>query len=61
MVPPEADQVIAELETPGMVAVNCCVAPAITVAVAGKSEIAETVTVALAVTEESAALVAPIV
>jgi hypothetical protein len=42
--------------------VNCCVVPAATLAAPGKIvTVLETVTIALAVTEESAALVATIV
>jgi hypothetical protein len=44
-----------------MVAMNCCVSPLIIVAVVGEIERVETVTEALAVKEELAALVAVIV
>jgi hypothetical protein len=57
-VPPVADQVMAGLVIPGIVAVNCCVSPLIIVVVVGEIERVETVTEALAVKEEAAALVA---
>jgi hypothetical protein len=61
MLPPVADQAMAGLVIPGMVAMNCCVSPLIIVAVVGEIESVETVTEALAVKEELAALVAVIV
>jgi hypothetical protein len=62
--PPDADQLTKVLVVPVTVAVNCCVPPAVTDASTGVIEIAigtgfvVTVTVAVADSLESAALVA---
>jgi hypothetical protein len=60
-VPPVADQVIAGLVTPGIVAVNCWVALPTSAAVMGESKMLVTVIEALAVIAELATVAAVIV